>query len=228
MTLTQNSSPLSGIRKSLTPIEDFRNKFESKSSKTVKDVSTFLTWDFYVKILLFGDRNVGKSCMIMRYVQNRFAEKLESTIGWEYKIKDVVLERNKAVEKQTTKSFSNNYYVLLKVQLWDMANKSAISLYPYFLMDLNGIVITYDVWSRYSFDFAVETLKEVLYLRSETMKIVLVGNKIDIIGKRKVSYEEGLIIAQEYDIYFFEISARNNYSLINLFSLFHDYENMTE
>ena len=161
-----------------------------------------------------------------RYVQNRFLEKIGNTIGCEFKIKDVVLERDKENEKQTTKTFSNDNYVMLKMQVWDMANKSAINLYPYFLMDLNGILIVYDVSNRESFKYAIDTLEELLYLKSDTMKIVLVGNKIDLIGKRKISYEEGLGIAIVNDVDFVEISARNNYSILNLFSLFYDYTKM--
>ena len=48
---------------------------------------------------------------------------------------------------------------------------------------------------------------------------MLVGSKCDLEEDRKVSYDEGLKLAQEYNIMFYETSAKED---INISSLFKD------
>ena len=49
--------------------------------------------------------------------------------------------------------------------------------------------------------------------------MVLVANKIDLPEEAKVSRQEGLAIAQKYNIPFFEASAKDN---INVHEAFHE------
>jgi len=37
--------------------------------------------DYFFKILVLGDSNVGKSCFILRFVDNTFADRHVSTLG---------------------------------------------------------------------------------------------------------------------------------------------------
>ena len=46
---------------------------------------------------------------------------------------------------------------------------------------------------------------------------ILVGNKSDLIEKRKVSYERGKELAEHYNIPFFETSAKSADNIENLF-----------
>jgi Ras-related protein Rab-1A len=45
----------------------------------------------------------------------------------------------------------------------------------------------------------------------------LVGNKCDLDNKRKVSYEEGKDIARQYNVTFFETSAKDTINIDELF-----------
>ncbi len=47
--------------------------------------------------------------------------------------------------------------------------------------------------------------------------IVLVGNKCDLIDKRRVSYERGKALADEYGWPFFETSAKENINVTEAF-----------
>lgn len=44
----------------------------------------------------------------------------------------------------------------------------------------------------------------------EDVNVVLVGNKVDLESKRKVSYEEGVALSKEFGVEFFEVSARKD------------------
>ena len=59
------------------------------------------------KILLLGDSSVGKTCFLMRYADNTFQEIHMSTIGLDYKLKNVQLDDGKIV----------------KIQIWDTAGQ---------------------------------------------------------------------------------------------------------
>ena len=127
-------------------------------------------------------------------------------------------------EIDPTREYKDPNFVTLKVQIWDMANKSAMSLYPYFLMDVHGILVAYDITSKESFEFALETLKEIFYMNTENFKVVLIGNKVDKRDQRVIPFEEGLKVAIKYDIFFFETSAKDNIAIRSLFDIFMDYE----
>jgi len=61
----------------------------------------------------------------------------------------------------------------------------------------------YDVTSKESFIQAVEYLKEF----SQEKCIILLGNKIDLVQARTISYEEGAIAARSHQVLFEEVSA---------------------
>ena len=48
-------------------------------------------FDFLFKFLLIGDSGVGKTCIIYRFVENKFDSSFVTTIGIDFKIKTVEL-----------------------------------------------------------------------------------------------------------------------------------------
>ena len=56
--------------------------------------------EFIYKILLLGDSSVGKTCFLMRYIDNTFQVIHMWTIGFDYKIKNVELEDGKTAKKK--------------------------------------------------------------------------------------------------------------------------------
>jgi len=46
--------------------------------------------------------------------------------------------------------------------------------------------------------------------KEKNIKVVIIGNKIDLKGERKISEEEGKKIAKEYNLDYFETSAKDN------------------
>jgi small GTP-binding protein len=107
------------------------------------------------------------------------------------------------------------------LQLWDTAGQEKYkSVTRSYYKNSNGALAVYDITDRESLTL-VETL--ITYYKNESessmpMNIVLVGNKYDMATKhRQVSLEEGQRVAEHYNIPFYEISAKKNINVDEVF-----------
>ena len=159
--------------------------------------------EFLYKILLLGDSSVGKTCFLMRYTDNTFQEIHMSTIGLDYKLKNVQLDDGKIV----------------KIQIWDTAGQDRFrSITKNYYKGAHGIILIYDVTSRKTFENVKNWVTQIREEVSDKVSIILVGNKIDDVEGRKVKTEEGEIMAKECGLSFFETSAKSGENIDNTFN----------
>ena len=155
------------------------------------------------KILLLGDTSVGKTCFLMRYADNTFQEIHLSTIGLDYKLKNVQIDDGKIV----------------KIQIWDTAGQDRFrSITKNYYKGAHGIILLYDVTSRKTFENVANWVTQIKEEVSDKVNIILVGNKIDDEKNRKVSTKEGEEIAKEYGLSFFETSAKSGINIDTTFN----------
>ena len=159
--------------------------------------------EFLYKILLLGDSSVGKTCFLMRYVDNTFQEIHMSTIGLDYKLKTVQLEDGKMV----------------KIQIWDTAGQDRFrSITKNYYKGAHGIVLIYDVTNKKSFENVSNWINQIREEVSDKVTIVLVGNKIDEEEKRVVTTEQGKKMANDIKIMLFECSAKTGVNIDSTFN----------
>ena len=159
--------------------------------------------EFLYKILLLGDSSVGKTCFLMRYVDNTFQEIHMSTIGLDYKLKTVQLEDGKMV----------------KIQIWDTAGQDRFrSITKNYYKGAHGIVLIYDVTNKKSFENVTNWINQIREEVSDKVTIVLVGNKIDEEEKRVVTTEQGKKMADDFKLMFFECSAKTGVNIDSTFN----------
>ena len=159
--------------------------------------------EFLYKILLLGDSSVGKTCFLMRYTDNTFQEIHMSTIGLDYKLKNVQLDEGKIV----------------KIQIWDTAGQDRFrSITKNYYKGAHGIILIYDVTNRKTFDNVKAWVEQIREEVSDKVSIILVGNKIDDVEGRKVKTEEGQKMAQECGLSFFECSAKSGENIDSTFN----------
>ena len=147
-----------------------------------------------IKIVLVGETSVGKTNMLLRYMKNSFNTAEQPTIGMDFFVKEIKDGHN-----------------LIKVQFWDTAGQEKYkSLASAYYKVCNGIILVYDVSNRESFRKLDHWMKEIRINSPTDAKIVLVGNKSDLVQEREVSTDEGREFAKKHEMFFWETSAKDN------------------
>ena len=165
-------------------------------------MSTNTEADLVYKILLLGDSEVGKSCFLMRYSDNVFVDNYITTIGLDYKLKYVQLESGE----------------MIKVQLWDTAGQDRYrTIAKNYYKGSHGILLLYDITKLNSFENIREWIKDIREEVYEKAIIFLIGNKIDKNEERVITTEQGEKLAKEYDLPFFEASAKSGENVDEVF-----------
>jgi Ras-related protein Rab-8A len=80
-----------------------------------------------------------------------------------------------------------------------------------------GIIMVYAINDRASFNALENWMKQIKTHAAENVVKVLIANKADA-PERQVSYEEGKKIADSFGINFFEVSAKNNTNISEMFT----------
>ena len=160
-------------------------------------------YDYLFKIILVGDSGVGKSCILLRYADDNFVDSYISTIGVDFKIRTFEIENK-----------------IVKLQIWDTGGQERFrSITSQFYRGGHGIIIVYDVTDIMSFQNVQHWLKEVeRYTVNDPVKL-LIGNKIDLVDQRNVSYESCKELADSANMDCIETSARDASNVHEAFTL---------
>ena len=150
------------------------------------------------KIIFVGDAGVGKTTIISRIMDNPFSEVYEPSIGVDFMSKNIKY-RGQSV----------------KLQMWDTAGQEKYKgLIPSYVRNSSIVFLVYDISVKTSFD---NIPKWINFIRTiENTTLVLCGNKIDL-EKREVKKEEGEELAKNENIPFFEVSAKTDENIKNMF-----------
>lgn len=163
-----------------------------------------LNFDKNFKILLLGDCSVGKTCFLLRYVEDTFTENHITTIGVDYKTK--VFQEEKSAQ-------------LIKLQIWDTAGQDKFRcITKNYFRGSNGILLIYDITNQNSFKNIRNWVSQIKESLADEACIVLVGNKVDLDAERKVATGTGQNLANEFKMDFFEASAKNNFNIESAFA----------
>ncbi|EEZ98626.2 ras-related protein Rab-8A [Tribolium castaneum] len=148
------------------------------------------------KILVLGDSNVGKTCIVHRFCDERYYDTYISTIGIDFKQKIVNLDG-----------------VPIKLQIWDTAGQERFrTLTTAYYRGAMGILLLYDVTNLESFNHITYWLQNIEENASPHVITVLAGNKCES-ADRIVDAESGQKIAEHFDLTHFEVSCKDNVNI---------------
>jgi small GTP-binding protein len=107
------------------------------------------SFDAISKVIVIGNSNVGKTCLILRYTQDMFRESFLPTIGVDF--------RSKALIKDGKR---------YKLQLWDTAGQERYnSLRRGYYRGAKGVIIVYDITDQTSFENVTRWSEDVITVR---------------------------------------------------------------
>ncbi|CEI68640.1 unnamed protein product [Fusarium venenatum] len=173
-----------------------------------------------VKLVLLGEAAVGKSSLVLRFVNNDFQENKEPTIGAAF------LTQKCNLPTRT-----------IKFEIWDTAGQERFaSLAPMYYRNAQAALVVYDLTKPTSLIKAKHWVAELQRQASPGIVIALVGNKLDLTGDsssaagadgeegddsgdaRKVPTEEAQAYAEEESLLFFETSAKSGHNVTEVFT----------
>mmetsp|Transcript_19281 Transcript_19281/g.54120 ORF Transcript_19281/g.54120 Transcript_19281/m.54120 type:complete len:186 (-) Transcript_19281:197-754(-) len=146
------------------------------------------------KIVVLGFQGVGKSAVVVRFVDDMFADSYSPTIANAF---------------QKNLRFRGQDY---QMEIIDTAGQDEFSpFHQNHALDVHGYVLVYSVASRQTFE-CIRGLNDKILDSCGCDKVprILVGNKTDLMVERQVSVEEGRRLAEELGTAFIECSAKKN------------------
>ena len=166
------------------------------SKKNVKEPQQEKT----VSILTVGETQVGKTSLILRFIDRVFYYDTKTTIGVDFKVKRINLQ---------------NKNVLVKI--WDSAGQERFkTVTRQYYKNAEGVMLIYDVTSQKSFSMIEEWFKSIIENKRKGAEVILIGNKKDMVN-RVISAEQGESLAKKFEIKYYETSALSGENVDQVF-----------
>eukprot|EP00981_Chlorochromonas_danica_P006852 scaffold1498_cov180-Ochromonas_danica.AAC.3 len=185
-------------------------------------------YDFLFKLFMIGDSGCGKSCFLLRAMDNVYTMGHPNTIGADFTTKTYHLLDP---EDGTTSA--------VKLQVWDTTGSKIFrTITASYYRDAHGFFLFYSVYDRQSFESLTLWLDEVeKYATRPNPCILLVGLQADVtpmirddglehrvrrygrnrervgVLERVVSYEEGQTFAAAHHLPFLEVSSKDDFQV---------------
>ena len=158
---------------------------------------------------------MGKSSVILRYIEDYFSGNMMSSIGVDFKTKQIEINDR-----------------LIKMQIWDTAGHEKFrTITTSYYKSAHAIIVLYDITDINTFEHVKNWMIDIDKFAKSGVLRLLIGNKIDLNDNRQVTKEAGETLANKFGVNFFEVSAKDNININELFletakSLLEKNENM--
>ena len=157
--------------------------------------------EYVIKILTLGDTGVGKTSIIQKFVNDKFSQNMLSTIGVDFQSKIIMIDNTK-----------------VKLKIWDTTGQERFkTLTSQYYNGADGALLIFDVTNKESFErinFWMNELNEKKKLNE--LRLLLIGNKIDLVNKRIIDKEEAENFAKNNNLSYYETSALKNININNI------------
>lgn len=138
-------------------------------------------FDFLFKIILVGDSDVGKTCVVQSFKSGVFSEKQQNTIGVDFTVRTMDIDGRK-----------------VKMQVWDTAGQERFrTITQSYYRSAHGAMVAYDITRRPTFDSVTHWIHEVQQYGAASVVLILIGNKSDLETQRQVLFEDACTLAEE-------------------------------
>ena len=159
---------------------------------------------YVFKIIIIGPGAVGKTSLLIRYVQNRFKESYKETIGVDFMSKIVEVSEEDAA----------------KLTIWDIGGQEKYKfLHESFYEKANGALIVFDLSRPETSNEINKWIEEVKKFAGEKVPFILIGNKLDLIQDIGISIEKQKMeeIVKKHGGTYIETSAKTGDNVAQAF-----------
>ncbi|KAH0788996.1 small GTP-binding protein [Histomonas meleagridis] len=154
-----------------------------------------------LKVVFVGDTQVGKSCVIERFVNRKFKLNPTATIG-------------AAFQTQILETPNGS----VKLQIWDTAGQEKYrSLAPMYFRSADVAILCYDTTNMESFESLDSWTSDLAQKAPVQMKLLMVGNKIDLEDERVIPIEKAKLYAEQHNAIYMETSAKTGDGIDEMF-----------
>ena len=181
-------------------LEDEMNKLEITIEPQPKIDN--IKADLNFKLIVVGNPNVGKSCLSLKGTTGKFEDSYMATVGFDF-----------------YSFFARIEGKLIRLQIWDTCGQEGYrSLVQNFFRGTALTILVYAINDIKSFNDLGTWVKQLKTNANPDIKIILVGNKNDLVEERKISEEEGRKCCKELDFFsFYETSAKTGFNSQEIF-----------
>ncbi|XP_061195920.1 ras-related protein Rab-21-like [Saccostrea echinata] len=157
--------------------------------------------NFSFKCVLLGEGCVGKTSLVLRYVENKFNDKHITTLQASFLTKKLNIGGKR-----------------VNLSIWDTAGQERFhALGPIYYRDSNGAILVYDITDEDSFQKVKNWVKELRKMLGNEICLCIAGNKIDLEKERHVSVAEAEAYAASVGAKHFHTSAKLNKGIEEMF-----------
>ncbi|KKN22465.1 hypothetical protein LCGC14_0914940 [marine sediment metagenome] len=161
------------------------------------------TGDFSIKLILTGNYKVGKTSLVLRFVENTFKNSYNSTIGVEISQKSINIS-------DTTK---------IEFVIWDIGGQM-IQMAPYrkrFYSGANSAFIVIDRTRSNNLDSIETWYSDVKDHITKDINVILIGNKSDLVDDIVISEDQIKEIAEKNGFNYILTSAKTGENVLESF-----------
>ena len=136
------------------------------------------------KVVIAGQKDVGKTSLLRRYATGKFDTSTLSTIGVDFETKKIIVDD-----------------VEILLNLWDFAGEPKFRvLFPSYVSGASGALILYDITSKDSLYDLENWMKVIDNVESPPRTRLLIEHKIDLEDQRQVSRKEAKNFYKKYNL----------------------------
>ena len=176
----------------------------NKKNIQIEEVtSSEIKEEYKLKIVIVGDSGVGKTNLVKRFISNTYNANSKATVGVEF----------------ISKSYKINDHIF-KIEIWDTAGQERYkSITAAYYKGAKGALVVYDTTNKETFYNVDRWISEIKEKSVPEIKIMIIGNKMDLKSRREVKLEEAMEKSKTLEAPLLETSAL---TAENVNQAFHD------
>ncbi len=154
------------------------------------------------KVVVLGSGGVGKSALTVQFVTGKFVEKYDPTIEDFYR-KEIEVDNIPSV-----------------LEILDTAGTEQFaSMRDLYIKNGQGFLLVFSIINQQTFQDLRAMREQILRVKNtDSVPLILVGNKCDIFDEREVNAIEGKDLAAEWGCPFYETSAKTKQNVDEIFA----------